>query len=98
MLQTCAVLFSVDCMEELHIVVVSDMLNMMDSGVLILFANSCRTRGWRPSGPGDLNVFSFFNYDASVNGLIEQSLIVLEHLIGSSGVSPSGSLVNTEEK
>ena len=42
--------------------VVSDVLNMMDSGVLILFANSCRTQGWRPSGPGDLKVFSFFNF------------------------------------
>ena len=48
--------------------VVSDVLNMIDSGVLILFANSCRTRGWRPSGPGDLNVFSFFNFDATVDG------------------------------
>ena len=67
--------------------VVSDVLNMMDSGVLILFANSCRTRGWRPSGPGDLNVFSFFNFDASVDELIVQSSIVLEHLIGTSGVS-----------
>ena len=50
--------------------VVSDVLNMMDRGVLILFTNSCRTRGWRPSGPGDLNVFSFFNFDATVDGLI----------------------------
>ena len=41
---------------------------------------------------------SFFNFDATVDGLIVQSLIVLEHLIGSSGVSPSGSLVNTEAK
>ena len=48
--------------------VVSDVLNMIDSGVLILFANSCRTRGWTPSGPGDLNVFSFFNFDATVDG------------------------------
>ena len=78
--------------------VVSDVLNMTDRGVLILFANLCRTRGWRPSGPGDLNVFSFFNFDATVDGLIVQGSIVLEHLIGSSGVSPSGSLVNTEEK
>ena len=78
--------------------VVSDVLNMMDNGVLIQFANSCRTREWIPSGPGDLNVFSFFNFDATVDGLIVQSSIVLEHLIGYSGVSPSGSLVNTEEK
>ena len=77
--------------------VVSDVINMMDSGVLIQFDNSCRTRGWRPSGPGDLNVFSFFNVDATVDGLIVQSSIVLEHLIGSSGVSSSGSLVNTEK-
>ena len=81
-----------------YTLVVSDVLNMSDSGVLTLLANSCRTRGWRPSGPGDLNVFSFFNFDATVDGLIVQSSIVLEHLIGSSGVSPSGSLVNTEEK
>ena len=27
--------------------VVSDVLNMMDSGVLIQFTNSCMTRGWR---------------------------------------------------
>ena len=77
--------------------VVSDVLNMTDRAVLILFANSCRTRGWRPSGPGDLNGFSFFNFDATVDGLMVQGSIVLEHLIGSYGVSPSGSLVNTEK-
>ena len=81
-----------------YTLVVSDVLNMTDSGVLILFANSCRTRGWRSSGPSDCNGFSFFNFDATVDGLIVQSSIVLEHRIRSSGVSPSGSLVYTEEK
>ena len=70
--------------------VVSDVLNMI--------GNLFRTRGWRPSGPGDLNVFCFFSFNATIDGLIVQKSIVLEHLFGSSGMSPSASLVNTEEK
>ena len=77
--------------------VVSDFLSMMDSGILIVSANSFRTRGGRPFGSGDLPIFSFFIFIATTNGSIVQVSIVLKHIVVSSGMSPSGSLVNTEE-
>ena len=72
---------------------VCDVLNMMDSEVLILHANSFRTRGWRPLGHGDFNVFSLFSFNATIDGLIVQKIDCLR----TSGMSPSGSLVNTEK-
>ena len=35
-----------------------DVLNMIESRMLMQFANSFMTLGWRPSYIGDLNVFS----------------------------------------
>ena len=40
-------------------------------------SNSFMTLGWTPSGPGDLNVFSFFSFDATIDGLIVHVSTVL---------------------
>ena len=50
--------------------VVRDVLKIIDNGILMQSANSFKTLGCMPSGPGDLNVFSFFSFAATTDGLI----------------------------
>ena len=75
-----------------------EVLKNFARGVDIVFFISDNIRGCRLSGPGDLETLSCDSFFRTISLVIFGAFICLLHLVFGAGMSPSGSLVKTDEK